>query len=91
MFETFRKKRELKGSLVTMFRCDGCMGTDHKFQWIGTVTGFEMTRYAGWAAQVRIIKRDNAGDWRDGDQGYEIVTLGESIQKLAPNLYGVFR
>ncbi|WP_127850464.1 hypothetical protein [Mesorhizobium sp. M00.F.Ca.ET.217.01.1.1] len=91
MFETIRKKRELKDSLIMLFRCDGCMAEDHKLQWIGTVTGFEMTRYAGWAAQVQIIKRDHAGDWRDRDQGHELVTLGENPQKLAPSLFAVYR
>ncbi|MES0134541.1 hypothetical protein NKJ88_06195 [Mesorhizobium sp. M0016] len=90
MFDNFRLKRKLKDSLVIQFNCDGCMASDHNFKWIGTVTGFEMTRFAGEAAQVKIIKRDNAGDWRDGNQGYEIVVLGE-VQELAPGLYGVFK
>ncbi|ESY35796.1 hypothetical protein NKK48_01725 [Mesorhizobium sp. C386A] len=91
MFSNLLLKRKLKNSLIICFRCDGCMGTDHTFRWIGTVTGFEMTRFAGEAAQVKIIKRDNAGDWRDGDQGFEIVTLGESLQLIAPHLYAVYR
>lgn len=91
MFENLLLKRKLKNSLVICFRCDGCMASDHVFLWIGTVTGFEMTRYAGEAAQVRIIKRDHAGDWRDRTQGYELVTLGENPQQLAPGLYAVYR
>lgn len=88
--ENIARKRVLKDSLMICFRCDGCMAEDHKFQWIGTVTGFEKTRFAGWAAQVKVIKRDNSGDWRDRDQGYEIVPIGEP-QALAPNFYSVFR
>ncbi|RWM90039.1 MAG: hypothetical protein EOR84_22790 [Mesorhizobium sp.] len=90
MFETFRLKRALKGSLVMCFDCRGCMASDQRMKWIGEVTGFEMTRYAGEAAQVKVIKRDGPGDIRDGDQGFEIVVLGE-VQEIAPGLYGVFR
>ncbi|TPJ51639.1 MULTISPECIES: hypothetical protein [unclassified Mesorhizobium] len=91
MFDNLILKRKLRNSLIICFRCDGCMGTDHNFQWIGTVVGFEKTRFAGEAAQVRIIKRDTHGDWRDGSQGFELVTLGEKPQKLAPALYAVYR
>ncbi|RWP44264.1 MAG: hypothetical protein EOR04_04920 [Mesorhizobium sp.] len=90
MFENLKLKRQLKNSLIICFRCDGCMAHDHKFQWIGTVTGFEKTRFAGWAAQVKIIKRNEAGDWRDHDQGYEIVPISEP-QQLAPGFYAVYR
>ncbi|RWH49582.1 hypothetical protein [Mesorhizobium sp.] len=90
MFENLKRKRQLNNSLMLSFDCRGCMGEDHRFQWIGTVTGFEKTRFAGWAAQVKIIKRDNAGDWRDGAQGYEIVPISEP-QLLAPGLFAVYR
>jgi len=90
MFDNLKRKSQLKNALMLSFRCDGCMASDHKFQWIGTVTGFEKTRFAGWAAQVKIIKRDNAGDWRDDDQGYEIVPISEP-QLLASDLFAIYR
>lgn len=90
MLENFRLKRSLKGSLVMCFDCRGCMASDHRMTWIGEVTGFEMTRFAGEAAQVTVIKRDGPGDIRDGSQGHEVVVLGE-VQQIAPGLYGVYR
>jgi len=88
--QDLRRKSEFKNALMLAFDCRGCMAEDHRFMWIGTVTGFERTRFAGLAAQVKIIKRDSHGDWRDGDQGYEIVPLSEP-QQLAPGILVVYR
>lgn len=90
LFKNFRLKRALKGSLVMCFDCRGCMATDQRMKWIGEVTGFEMTRFAGEAMQVTVIKRDGPGDIRDGSQGHEVVVLGEA-QMIVPGLYAVYK
>ena len=91
--EYAKRKRALVGATVLSFECNGCMATDHDFQWVGVVEGFEMTRYAGEAARVWIIKKGNGpGDVRDGDLGTTLEPVSNgSLQELAPNLWAVYR
>lgn len=86
------KRAKLRNAIVVAYDCNGCMGTDHDYRWIGRVEGFEQTRYAGEAARVRIIKRDESGDFRDRDLGTELVIVDDaSLQQMSSGLFFYFR
>jgi hypothetical protein len=86
-----RRRKALEGATVVAFDCRGCMAENHQFDYLGIVEGFEPTRYAGDAARIRVLKRDNQ-DYRDVDLGttLEIVSNG-SLQQLGPKLFVMFR
>jgi hypothetical protein len=93
LMERVTRKRALIDATVIAFDCRGCMATDHQFMWVGVVVGFEMTRFAGEAAKVRIIKKGNGpGDARDGTLGFELEPIENgALQQLAPKLWAVYR
>jgi hypothetical protein len=86
------KRAKLRNAIVIAYQCDGCMAHDHKFKWVGRVEGFEMTRLAGEAARVRIIKRDDCRDVRDHDLGTQLVIVADgSLQQIGPGLFFYFK
>lgn len=82
------------GDIVIKFQCDGCMASDHQFQWVGEIIRFADGNgtMAGYHfATVKIIKRGNQ-DIRDQDLGTERVVLDEgSFQRLSANLFGYYK
>lgn len=84
--------RPSRGAVVVAFDCRGCMADDHRFMWIGTVTGYSPNANAGESVVVKINKSDKAhGDSRDRDLGTERpVWDNGAFQKLAPNLYALY-
>jgi len=87
------KAARLRFAIVIKFQCDGCMATDHKFQWVGISTGKRVkTRFAGDGYEITIIKRNEATDFRDHSQGTEIVIIDDgSLQQVAPGLFLYFK
>lgn len=87
------RRLALRGATIMSFDARGCMATDHQFQWIGVVVGFEGTAYAGTAARVKIMKRaDNHHDIRDEDLGYELEPIDNiALQELNPGLWAIYR
>jgi hypothetical protein len=88
-----RLKRRLANATVVSFDARGCMAHDHQFKWIGVVSGFEPTRYAGVAARVRVVKVSvYPGDCRDGDLGTELCPINDTcLQELAPGRFILVR
>lgn len=94
MFKLINWKRHgLRNAIVVAYQCDGCMASEHNFKWIGRVEGFEMTRYAGEAARVRVLKRvDDHRDVRDTDLGTELAIVDDaSLQQIEPGLFFYFQ
>lgn len=83
------RKMSLKGAIVVKFDQGGCQGTDHTFEWIGTVTDFIETQHAGEAAVVKIIKRaNNHLDDRSIDLGYERIVIEDPcLQQIQWRLF----
>lgn len=85
------KTLALRGATVVAFDCEGCMAHDHRLQYIGRVDGFEMTRYSGLAARVRILKMGNQ-DIRDKELGEKLVPVDDSrLQKISSGLFFLYR
>ena len=81
-----------KGDTVIAYRCDGCMAHDHKYLWIGTVTGFRENRLTSPSAVVKVLKRDDCRDSRDHDLGEEYpVAADSSLQEISPGLWFYYR
>lgn len=90
----FRKR--LIGSTVVNFDCRGCMASDHRLKYIGTVTGIEADPFNAlswsshvWWARVKIVKYGSDGfDLRDRDLG-ETFELAEPshLQEIGPRLF----
>lgn len=68
------------------FRADGCMAHDHKFQWIGIITGFHWQTPGDriLLADVEVCKRDGGPyDIRDSRFTPETV-VAANISPLVP-------
>jgi hypothetical protein len=100
--EDHRRMRELQGATVMKIDCWGCMATDHRFVWIGNVTGFAEQKSdkslapglrVGPIALVQVVKREgDHRDIRDADLGIEHVLVRDTcLQRLAPNLFIVYK
>lgn len=88
MFDAIRKKHALKGATVVCFRAEGCMASDHRFAWVGTVTGFRANRLTTESAVVKVHKRDGCQDSRDLDLGEEYPVVADgSLQQIGPALF----
>lgn len=86
------KKSALKGATVICFKANGCMAEDHVFQWVGTVTGFRENALTSESAVVKVLKRDGAGDVRDGDLGFEHPVVADgSLQQIDKALFFYYR
>jgi hypothetical protein len=85
------KRSKLMGATIIRFDCRGCMASDHRFEWIGYVEGFEKSKHAGTVARVKIVKRDGMPtDYRDEDLGYRLEAIHNGgLQELAPKLWMV--
>ncbi len=84
---------------VVKFNCEGCMASDHQFQWIGRIYDFERNVQIYGSRQlltyglVQIDKHnDRHGDIRDGFCGHERVILEDSsLQMIRSGLYFLYK
>lgn len=94
-----KTRKELQGATVVCFQVDGCMASDHKFQWVGTIYDFEQGILSNeplskWTwLLVKVAKSEaRAGDIRDGFVGHERVTVEDSrLQYISPGLYFYYK
>ena len=84
-------KRAKLGDSIICFQANGCMASDHKFLWAGTIENFFRRPIAGLVgpqpfARVRVHKKGNL-DSRDFGQTFEIVAVNDpSLQRLSQTL-----
>lgn len=83
------KKHRMIGAQVVKFYCEGCMASDHRFEWIGSVYAFEPAGNGLTYALVKVLKSNNrVGDIRDGFCGHErIIVENARLQEITPKLF----
>lgn len=83
------------GDTVMYLQCNGCMGENHEFVWIGKVT--EIKKYTSqnmlpYHEVVCEILKEGHRDWRDYPMGYKSFCLEDgSAQRLSDNLIVLFK
>jgi hypothetical protein len=94
-FNVWRNKESAKvGDTVIKVQCNGCMASDHVFEWAGEITGFEAgtSHMSGYNFAVVKVLKKGALDHRDVDLGIERVVVEDgSFQRLGTNLLGWFK
>ena len=89
-FAAVKKRRELRGVTVVAFVCNGCMGHDHQFNWMGRVERFE-EKWGREHAVARVLKRGNQ-DVRDTDLGVVHIPLHDSqLQQIHGSIYAYYQ
>ncbi len=94
-----KTRKELLHATVIKFECNGCMASDHRFEWVGVVYDFEHGMLSGeplgrWtAALIQVAKSEHRhGDIRDGFVGHERVIIEDSsLQFISPGLYFYYK
>lgn len=92
-----RSRKPMRGDTVVAFQEDGCMGTEHNFQFVGVVKRVgkpEKVQLPSWARTsnytsvfVQILKRGNL-DCRDQDFGQkEILWNSGDLQEIHSGIY----
>lgn len=88
------RRRSMVGAIFVYVDCRGCMAHDHRLKWIGVGEREEPgDDRADPKIVVRILKHNGVQESSaDHDQGSEtFFATDKSIQKLAPNLYMIYK